>query len=95
MISALDSIIGIKCGLDEAALLQEHFLEYCGRRTKWDPSFAVNPPDEMISSMERMWTWKFLDVIHNLQKSKTDMNYRMKHLLLDLNEVILCRFVDL
>ena len=78
---------GIKCGLDEAARLQEHFLEYCTRRIGWEQAFAALPPDEMISSMELDWTYKLCEVIRNLQKLPTDMNYRLKHIFVELNQV--------
>ena len=85
---------GVKCDLEEAVRLQDHLLEYCSRRILWEPDFKFKGIEEMTSAMELDWTWKLTKVIHNLRKPKTDVNYRLKFLLLEINQVILL-FVDL
>ena len=80
---------GVKCNLTEAVNLQKALLEYCTRRVNWDPSFVSDDVDEMISSMEVKWTWKLVEIIHNLQKNFTDINFRLKLLLTELNKVFI------
>ena len=85
---------GVKCDLEEAIRLQDHLLEYCSRRILWEETFKFQSIGKMISDMELDWTWKLTKVIHNLRDPKTDINYRLKYLLLEINQVILV-FVDL
>ena len=86
MLKLLD--FGVKCGLEEAVLLQEHLLEYCTRKVFWDEDFAAQPSDIKISLIEQDFTGKLAKVIDNLQHLKGDLNPRLKHLLLNLNEVV-------
>ena len=78
---------GIKCELDSASLLQEALLEYCTRRLMWEPDFQSDNVEDMIGSMEMKWTKKLTYVIRNVQQLKGDLNFRLKKLFLDVNEV--------
>ena len=78
---------GRKCNLTEAEALYQHLLEYCRKRLSWEADFRSKKVDDQIISMERDWTWKFINVVHNLQNAKTDLNFRLKHLLTELNKV--------
>ena len=85
---------GIKCEMDAASILQENLLEFCTREVGWDPDFMSEDRDQMISVIEKRWTKKLTAVIHNLQHSKTDLNFRLKDLLTGLNEVIKISFTN-
>ena len=78
---------GRKCKLNEAEALYHHLLEYCRNRPKWEKNFKDNSEDQMVILMEYDWTSKLVEVLQNLQKSKTDLNFRMKHHLTELNLV--------
>ena len=86
---------GVKCNLTEATVLQqESLLQYCTRQVYWDPEFVSEDIDRMISWIELRWTEKLTGVLHNLQNYKIDINFRLKDLLLDINEVFVYSNVD-
>ena len=79
---------GRKCGLNEAEALYHHLLEWCRNRPRWEKDFRSKDQDDMVIRMELDWTQKLIRVIDNLQGSKTDLNFRLKYLLTELNEVL-------
>ena len=86
---------GVKCNLTEATVLQqESLLEYCRNKVTWDPDFLSDDTDAMISYINLSWTKKLTAVIDNLQNYKIDINFRLKDLLLDINEVFVYSNVD-
>ena len=78
---------GRSCGLNEAEGLYHHLLEYCRIRPKWERSFRSDKTgDEMASQMELDWTEKLVHVLNNLHKTPTDLKFRLKHVLTELNQ---------
>ena len=67
----------------------------CRYRPKWDKKFRSKNQDEWVKLMELDWTQRFVKVIDNLQTAKTDINFRLKHILTLLNQVfriVFCMF---
>ena len=78
---------GRSCALNEAEGLYQHLLEYCRMRPKWQRSFRSNKTyDEMANQMELDWTEKLVNVLDNLRNTPTSLQFRLKHVLTELNQ---------